>query len=354
MNFHKFHLSEYILPAIATFLMYGCMGSGKDGAKEATNVEKIVPVEVIKLEPDTFTRILTFTGTILPWQETKFGAQSPGRVENIYVEEGSRVTAGDLLVQMDDAQLKQARIQYLVAESNFFRMDTLLKAGSVSQQQYDNVKAQYESARTSHELILKNTQLRSPFSGIVTGKFMNEGEVYTMAPSVQAGGAAAIVSIQQINPAKILVSASEKDFPILKPGMNATVTVDIYAGREFTGTVSRIFPTINPLSRTFNAEIRIPNNDEQLRPGMFARVRIEAGEVTGLLIPKYALLTQPGTSHKFCFTAVDSVAVRKNIELGQDIEERAELLSGLNAGDYLVVNGQAALKDGMKVKSKQP
>ena len=134
---------------------------------------------------------------------------TPGRIEKIFVEVGSRFSKGDMLVQMDQTQLRQANLQLKNLETDYKRLDTLQKVGSITQQQFDQASTQYEVAKTNVEYLGENTTLIAPFNGVVSGKYFENGEMYSGVPNTTAGKAA-IISIVQINPLK---DQSPPNFP---------------------------------------------------------------------------------------------------------------------------------------------
>lgn len=327
---------------LAAFLI-GC------GSKtENTNDDPVIPVEVHQVGKIIIERTLDFAGTVMAWRETNLGAQTSGRIEKIYVKEGDEVKEGDVLVQMDDTQLTQARIQYEIAKEDFTRIKPLFDEGSVSPQQFDKVKAGYETTKSTYELILRNTQLRAPISGVITAKRMNEGEVFLLAPG--AGGAPSIVNIMQIDFLKILVNVAESNFPNIRLGQIATVETDVYPDQNFTGTVSRVDPAINPMTRTFTVEVKIPNSKRIIRPGMFARVMIKTGDIDALIIPRSALIKQLGTNILYTYIIDNDSAKRRQVTLGKEMDAIVEVLSGLEIGNQLVVKGMGRLKDGSRVQ----
>ena len=188
---------------------------------------------------------------------------------------------GDVIARMEKTQLMQASEQLQNARSNFERMDTLYKLKSISEQQYEAAKTQYEVIKSNVDFLTRNTTLVSPINGIVTGKYFESGELYSGAPNT-AAGKAAVVTLMQINPLKAKINISEKYYPLIRKGMKANVTVDIYPQREFRGEIFRVYPTISAETRTFTVELVINNADEVLRPGMFARVSLDLGETTVL------------------------------------------------------------------------
>ncbi len=334
----------YIFSLIVFFVFHGCGENNGDNS----DLDESIPVETVSVEVKKIERSLKFAGNILAWRETNLGAQTSGRVEKIFVKEGDEVKKGDILIQMDDTQLTQARIQYQIAREDYQRMQPLFEQGSISPQQFDKVKAGYETAKSTYELILRNTQLRAPFSGVITAKQMNEGEVFLMMPG--KFGSPSIVTIMQIDRLKVMVNVTESDFPDIKLGMPAEVTVDIYPGRTFTGEISRIDPVINDYSRTFAVEIKVDNPTKVLRPGMFARVKITVGEEEVLVVPRSALIRQMGSNAYYCFIVENGRASRREVKLGDFFDELVEIKEGLQDGDQIVVKGQYRLKDGVPVK----
>ncbi|HFE63759.1 MAG TPA: efflux RND transporter periplasmic adaptor subunit [Caldithrix sp.] len=322
-------------------------------SNSCTKVEKqagkspAVPVEVSTVGTHTIDRTLEFTGNIEPWKKNNLGAQMPGTIRKIYVDVGDRVKAGELLVQMDDAQLTQARVQYELAKLDYERMKPLLDEGSISPNQFDKIKGGYQAAKAGYELTLANTQIRAPFSGLITTKWMDEGEVFTLMPG--AAGSPTILTLMQINPIKISINIPESDFSSIALGQTAEMKVDVIPGRVFHGKVSRIDPAIDPMTRTFGAEIKINNAGEILRPGMFCRVSILIGSENVVAVPREALIRQLGTSKYYAFVVENGIAKRRNVKLGRRFDELFEIKSGLRDGDAIVIEGQYLLKDGMQV-----
>lgn len=331
--------------AIAIIFVGGCAKKDTEGTPTA------IPVAVKKVTMKNIQRDIELVGTLAAWKEANLAAQTTARIENIYVEEGARVKEGDLLFEMDDTQLAQARIQYQVAKDNYERLRPLYESGSISQSQYDQVKAAYETAEKTYQLLLKNTQFRAPFSGIITAKKYNPGEIFMLSPSGM--GAPAIVTLMQINPLKLVLNVSEANLLDVKYGQEVTITTDLFPGEEFKGTVNKINPAINPTTRTFQVEIKVPNPRERLKPGMFVRAKIFVGTVKGITVPRSAVVRQVGTSSFYGFVVQGDVAKRVDFEFGKEFDEEIEILKGLSQGEMLVVKGQSLLKDGQRVDVKE-
>jgi len=228
------------------------------------------------------------------------------------------------------------------------RMDSLLKVGAIAPQQYDQVKMQYDIAKTNLEFLEDNTTLKSPINGEVTGKYLNDGEIFTMSPAAGVGKPA-IVSIMQLDRLKLLVGVSSKYLPNIKRGMKVDVTSEIYPGKIFSGSIDKIYPIVDNMSKTFTVEVIINNEGRILRPGIFATASIDIGKDQVLVIPSFVIQKQSGTNERFVFIYKDGKAIRKIIEVGDVLDDKVEIVSGLNQGDELIVEGQMVIKDGQAV-----
>jgi membrane fusion protein, multidrug efflux system len=147
-----------------------CSGKKQETAEDSAS-SRTENVRVTPLETREVSRTIEYTGTLLPWEEVHIAPAQPGRIMQIPVEVGTRVSAGTLLVQMDPTQLLQAQLQLSNLETDFQRLDTLRKSGSIAQQQFDQLKTQYEITKTNVEFLRNNTRLTAPFSGIISGKY---------------------------------------------------------------------------------------------------------------------------------------------------------------------------------------
>lgn len=319
-------------------------------AEKENQVIKVEKVKVMTLQPRVIGMNTEYTATLKAYEEVHLVPAAPGRIERIYVEVGDRVQKGDMLVQMDQTQLQQAIIQLKNLETDYKRLDTLQKVGSVTRQQFDQISTQYEIARTNVEFLRENTRLVAPFSGVISGKYFENGEMYSGAPNT-ASGKAAILSVVQISPLKAFLNIPESLYPLVQEGMATPVRSDIYPGETFSGTIIRKYPTIDASTHSFQVEIRITNPGEKLRPGMFARVGLELGETRALVVPALAVLKMQGSNERYVFLSEDGKARRVSVTIGQRFDDQVEIISeALKEGDQLIVAGQARLVDQVPVE----
>ena len=245
--------------------------------------------------------------------------------------------------------MHQAELQLQNLQADLERLETLKRAGSVPLQQYDQVRTQYDVATANIGFLKDNTQLLSPFTGMITGKYYEDGEMFSGAPNT-AVGKAAIVTIAAIDTMKARVAVSEMYYPYISTKTKLHLTADVYGDKSFSGQVLRVFPSIDPNSRTFIAEVKVPNQDKLLRPGMSARVYITLDQIKALMIPASAILKLRGSNERYIFLEKDGAAKRVTVKLGERYNDMVEILSQEVApGDRLIVAGQNRLLDGDRV-----
>lgn len=314
--------------------------------EESAEEIKARPVRVMELNYATTAINQTITSTVVAYEETYLSPALSGRIRSVKVEVNDHVKKGQLLVELDRTQLDQTQLQYQQLLTDLARMDTLLQYGSITQQAYDQLKAQVETTELILENLEENTLLRAPYSGVVTGKYYNDGELYSPTPNTPVGKAA-LISMMQLDPVKVMVNLSENFLPLVKVGMEAMVTTDVYPGASFQGNVFRIHPTVSAATRTFAAEVKVPNRQGRLAPGMFARVSLKLGERDALIVPSVAVLKQSGTNDRYIILHENGQARRVPVVIVSRHDDQLEIESAeLQGGEELIYTGHTDLESG--------
>ena len=337
-------VTNLILSTIALAILASCSGK-KDKTSNGDAVE-VIPVKVQKLEKTDIAKTLDYTANLEADEQVFYAPASTGRIEKIHVEVGDRIKKGQLLVEMDKTQLHQAEVQLKNLETEYNRAVQLNETGSISKQAYDAAVTQYEVAKSNVDFLKENTKMEAPFDGIVTGKYFENGELYTGAAF---GGATkpSVIAIEKINPLKAKINLSEQYYLTVKKGTKVELKSNIFPDRTFEGTVNIVYPTIDPASRTFTVEVLIPNKDEALRPGMYGIINFFIGNTETIVVPAIAVLKLQGSNDRYVFLNKDGKAKRVAVTLGRRFEDQVELISDeLHEGDELVVVGQGRLVDG--------
>jgi RND family efflux transporter MFP subunit len=341
---------------ISVLILSGCSSESKKNAASAAQASEApaekaaIPVKVTPIAKTRIARTIDYTATILPFEEVNMAPSGPGRIDKIYVEVGDRIGKGDNLFLMDRTQLYQMELQLNSLAKDLSRLDTLMKSGSVKQQQYDQMKTQYDVTKTNVDFMRENTLLKAPFNGIVTGRYFENGEMFSGTPTTSTGRSA-VVTVMQTNPLKINVNVTEQFYPLIRTGMKATVVADVYRDRTFTAKVFNIYPTISSATRSFLVELELPNSNNLLKPGMYVKVSMDLGEVETYVVPAASVLIQEGTNTRYVFIAENGIAKRIEVLLGKRFDDRLEIISEtLRDGEALVIEGQSKLIDNDKVE----
>lgn len=333
--------------------LLACNNETPTNARQQTANEsnQVITVTTARAVAKNYQPTLPFSGTLLANKEANLGAAVPGRVEEVYYDEGRYVKKGDLLVSLSGELLTQAMAEYEVLKKDLDRLTRLKEKGSVSQQDYDHLKARYEAAEAKAALMRKNTEIRAPFSGTIVSYQVKKGENYLFAPKLQQGYShtSGIVSLMQLNPLKVEITINEKDLQYVKEGMTATVRTDAYPNEPLQGQLVHIAPTLSPSSRTAKAHIRISNPGRKLKPGMFAQVQLQLSQQQGVFVPLAAIYRLRGTGNDYVFVVQpDSTVRRIGITRGAT-QGKLIAIDALNPGDEVVLTGKNKLANGTQV-----
>ena len=329
-----------------TLLTLAAMGvvacGGKQKATEATETTKEVErVEIMELKSQRIAKQLELSSTLEGYETMNIAPSITGHIEHIYVEVGSRVAKGTLLVRMDQTQLNTTRINLASTKTELDRVTALKASGSISEQVYDQTKAGYDQLVETERFQEENTFVKAQFNGVISAKNYEDGEMYTGAP---------ILTLTQISRLKALISIPESYFPLVKKGMKVNVYSDIYPDQVFPATIEIVYPTIDFSTHTFQAQLVIPNASEKIRPGMYVRTTLALGEIEALVVPYQSVLKLTGSNDRYVFVDDGGTARRVSVTLGQRFDDQIEIVpvtpGDLKEGDRLVITGQARLVDG--------
>lgn len=333
--------TTHILAAALTLSLVACGGKGEQ--KSASAQEKLSKVKVERAVEQQVEQIVTYTGTVMPAVENNISPSLGLRIDDILVDVGARVRKGQLLVEMDKRQYLQAAVQLASLETDLARLKALYEEGGVSEQQVDQLEAQVKVSRHAAANLKENSELISPISGIVTDRKFDPGDVYS--PS-----AGSILTVMQMDRVKVTINVSEQYFTQVKVGMPVDVKLDIYPDKTFVGRVTLIYPALDAATRTFTVEVEMSNPSLELRPGMFCRVTLNLGKTNRVLISDIAVQKQMGTNQRYVFAVEGGKAVRQVVTLGRIVGKNYEILSGIEAGQEIVVAGGSKLLDGEQVE----
>lgn len=314
---------------------------------------------------------LTLPGTLQAYVESTIYARTNGYLRKWNYDIGSRVPKGALLAEIEtpevDQQLSQARADLASADASArlasrtsARLQEVLKTEGVSKQEADNAVGDSEAKQAALQSARANVRrleelesfkrIDAPFAGVITRR---NADIGTLVNAGNGGQSQQLFSLAQTDPIRVFVTVPEADAPSVHAGLEARLVATQYPGEEFHGKVVRTAEALETGTRTLLTEIDVPNGDGRLLPGGFAQVRLAIKASGGRLqVPVNALLFR---SEGLRVAVVDAqhVAHLRPLVIGRDYGASLEVLSGLDARDWIVLNPADGLDDGQEVRVKE-
>lgn len=309
-------------------------------------------VETVTITRAPVAQTLIRTGSLRARHETKIITQEEGQLIELPFYEGDSVKQGQVLFKLDDtllrAQLKKASAVRRQAEQDLKRLERLQHSKVVSEEELHRARTALDVARAEEDLLtirLGNTYMKAPFSGVITARLAEPGDVLARFSQV----------LTLTNPDSLVteVSISELLLPTLSVGDNITMKIDAFPGWEFTGRISRIHPTVDPSSRLGIVEVALKPAPQGLVPGQLCRVTLTGRPLPRLLIPFNALQRDAQGEYVYV-VASDNKVHKQRVASGSHFGEQVEILDGLEEGQNVVTKGYYDLMPGISVQVIQP
>lgn len=356
----KCYRRAFALVAIAAALLALAACGGEPRTVSAAP-EIVRGVQLATIQRSTISDWVEAVGTLQAAQTSQLASQVMGNIAEMRVKEGDRVTRGEVLAVLDDAQpraaverataaehaaqqeILAADSDYSLAQATLKRYQDLYAKKSVSPQEFDEVKAreqasaardqlaraglaQAQAALTQAQTTLSYTRVRAPFDGVVTEKRADPGTL--------ASPGMPLLTVEDQRRFRLEASVDEGDIHLIKPGQAVPVTLDSLPGAQFNGRVAQIVPAADPASRSFIVKVELPA-DSRLRSGLFGRAHLARGQRQAILVARSAVVER-GQLQGVYVVGEDQVATLRYITLGQTAGELVEALSGVQGGERVV------------------
>lgn len=379
-----------------------CTHTSSKPATERPNAAALVKVTLISVERQEQRRTVEAVGSLFAYDEVTVSSEAEGRVEEVMADVGDRVTKGQVLARIspieleltveqqraalaqararlglreEDGELKDVRQAAEVkkaladlndAEQHFHRAENLLETGVVARQAYDEAEARFKAAKAAYDLAiqqvenmrasmqqsqatlnlaakrLRDAQIRAPFTGQIKARAVTVGQYLKVQTPV--------MTIVNVDPLRVHLSVPEKMSPWVRVGREVTLNLEAFPGRNFTGRVSRINPSVDEKTRTFEIEALVANPSGELKPGSFVKAAIPSDKVD-------SIMTIPQTAALYLFGAYKVFVVQghtlkeREVKLGDHFGDRLEVLEGLQPDEKIAVSATGQpLKDGMEIE----
>mgnify|MGYP000011430010 CR=1 FL=1 len=318
--------------------------AGREEAPAGTRPQ--TPVDVAEPRIDRVRDRVNAVATTAARDAIDVTSEVDGRVLRLHFNEGQRVEANQLLVELDDRQaradLRAAEAQLRDARAKFDRASRL-PSQSISRADVEELQAAMEVAEArvlSARTVLENHTIEAPFAGALGLRYISQGAF------VRAGDR--ITTLDSISPIEVVFSVPERYLAELEAGQRVNARSDAFPDQAFDGEVTELGTRVDPVSRTLQVKAALDNEDGRLRPGQFMSVTLTFRERDALLIPEEAVLSQG--SEQYVFVVVeDNEVERRNLRLGQRLVGEAEVIEGLAEGERVVITGQTRLSTGDRV-----
>jgi len=305
-------------------------------------------VEAQKVSRKPFERGITAVGSLRSNESVTLRPEVAGRISEIRFTEGQRVEKGQVLIRLDDsvprAEFEQARANFTLAKSNYDRSIELQQKGFISKQakdEADNAMKVQQAAMVLAQVRLDKNDIRAPFGGVIGLRNVSVGDYI--------GAGQDLVALEAIDPLKVDFRIPEIYLSQIRTGQTLQISLDAMPDKSFGGTVYAISPLIDTGGRSIVMRAQVKNPGGQLRPGMFARVKLLLDTpAQALAVPEAALV--PVGDDQFVYRVQNGRAERVQVEVGQRREAMVEIVSGLAEDDVIVVAGAQKLRDGVPVK----
>jgi RND family efflux transporter MFP subunit len=312
---------------------------------------------------------LTLPSTLQAYVESPIYARTTGYLQKWYHDIGSRVEQGALLADLDTPEVDQELLQakaaraqtaasLALAKSTAERWANLRKTDSVSQQEADEKQSAYEQLQATLDAADANVKrlenleafkhVYAPFAGVVTARTVDVGTL------VSAGTQHALFRLAQMDPIRVYVSVPEAYVDAVKPGVAASLELPQRPSEKFDGRVVRTAGVIDPATRTMTAEVNVPNHGGRLLPGGYAQVHLDVGRTAPRLqVPVNTLLFRAEGTRAVVVDGANTLRLRP-VTIGRDFGSVVEIVSGLSADDWVVINPADSADDGQTVRVEKP
>jgi len=355
------------------------------GAKSDQHKGRLITVGTVVPVRQDLDVHLEYTADISPNQTVNLFSRVDGYIAKMHVDRGDRAKAGQLLVEIDHTDyvhaVNRAKANLAAAKAEVFRQDAnirnarltldrmnaLIKDQFVSQQDLDTAQVNYDVASAQIETYRAQVQqmevalqqaetnltysyIRAPFAGYVAERNLDPGAYVTGSTASTSTMSRGILSLHDIETVRIMVEVVEKDIPLVKIGQQAEVRAEAYPDRRFTGQVTRTLQALNKNTRAMTVEVDLPNKDQVLKGGMFARVALMVGvHRNAVQIPIDAVTRLE--ENQYVYVVRDGKAHQMPVELGGRADNRIEITKGLAGTEQVILSGKDLVSEGTVVEA---
>lgn len=342
-----------VLGALAVICMLAACGSekanGGGGPGGPGGGRPPAAVTVAAVQPRTFIDRIEAVGTANAMESVTISAGVTERIQSLSIRDGASVAKGQILAVLaqgeETALLAEGRAQLRETSAQLSRFQQLADKGFATRAQIDQQTALRDSAIAAVDTAqarIADRVIRAPFNGVVGLRQVSEGLI------VQAG--TPIISLSDISRIKLDFTVPEVFLNGLTPGQTITARAAAYPGEVFTGRVDSIDPQVDPITRAVSVRAVLPNGQRRLKPGMLMLTNLTSKPRTSLTVPEQALTPRLDQQFVYVYDPKTEIVKERRLQIGTRQPGFVEVISGLTAGEQVVVEGTLKISDGDKVR----
>jgi RND family efflux transporter MFP subunit len=311
-----------------------------------------VAVEIWRAETQTIPETRRISGDVMPWEIIPLSFKVGGRLTKVLIEEGQSLTKGQLVAVLDSKDYALMRdlaaAQVNAIQPHVGRAEKLLASEAVSPSQMDQLRSQLEAARiqaSQAEAQLSYARLTSPIDGVIVKKMASAGDLTD--PTHPVG---VIAHLERV---KVILTVPQQDLPLFAIDKEIELR-EPAGGRAFVGKVHSIGYAADAKTRTFPVTVEVANKDLLLRAGMIVEAVVSVSDLTGIFVPLDALTRDAGGRPSVLLVDLpNGTAFSRAVELGAIVGDKVQVLSGVSAGEAVIVRGHPAPGDAVTVRENQ-
>ena len=342
----KISLSAFVIIILAFFIVPRFLNKKGGDISETRGRGAVIAVSVQVVKPASLENTIQIAGSVISNEEVELKMETSGKITAINFKEGRKVSKGDLLVKVNDAdlqaQLLKAEMRKKLAEEKEFRQRALLEKKGISQESYDVVLNDLNSAKADVEnlkALIAKTEIRAPFAGTIGLRYVSEGSYVSSSSK--------IATLQNINPVKINFTVPQRYASEISVGNSISIKTAL--GKVFKAKIYAIEPKIDPATRALPVRAVCPNERGELIPGSYVSVILPLNNVVNAItVPTQALALDISGESVFLYKS--GIAVPRKVESGIRTEDDVQIVNGLAPGDTVITTGVMQLRPKAKVR----
>ena len=333
-----------LILGLAVSIILGSCSADKNSENLVSHNSKAKKVKTIQVKKEKGNSELSYSGIIIPKVTTPLSFQLPGTLQQVYVEEGDHVKKGQIIASQDrtsyESSFYAANAMQKQAQDAFDRLKTVYEKGSLPEIKWEEVKSKLEQANSAAEIAkqnLRHCEIKAPVDGVIGSRNAEVGS--TILPG------RTIFKLVNIKNVYVRVAVPENEINQIKKGQKVNLIVPAIGQKVYDGQVDKIGVMANPISKTYEIKIRVNNKNFELKPGMVCSVDVFIkNEDSYVLVPYQAVIKNGDDLHYvFCVNMKTNMVKKRPIEVAGLMNNKIQIVSGVEFGDVLVIQGQHKL-----------